>query len=301
LDDDSMRWHYEMRMRQQAEARRAAWLHADPAQRATHMREAELRAIEEQEREGVRRMAVGERASMTSADIVIHQRIEFRNGSAVVEDVNVPALVCVAQLMLEQPLLKVGVCASPSDGLVLGSERAENVCKWLMEQGGVSVSRLRVGSTRREALENDEAATAVDDSPTMTADDDASWHLRFHVIPEIKIWDKIHFECDSTGLKQASLPTLDAVARVCKERGVGRLTIEGHCCIESEEQTDAANLDELSTGRAAAVRRYLTDEAGVSLGARMPSVVGHSTRRPCAPCDSKANRSRNRRVEFLVW
>ena len=36
---------------------------------------------------------------------MIHQRIEFKEGSAVVEDTNVPALICVADIMLQQPLV----------------------------------------------------------------------------------------------------------------------------------------------------------------------------------------------------
>ena len=39
---------------------------------------------------------------------VIKQRVEFYAGSAVVEDHNIPALICVADLMLENPQIKVG-------------------------------------------------------------------------------------------------------------------------------------------------------------------------------------------------
>lgn len=259
------------------------------------MRTAEMAAMEEQEREAARRRAAGEYATLVHVEVVIKQRIEFADGSAIVDEVNVPAMICVAQLMLEKPLCKVGVCP-PSDGLTLSAERAENVCRWLVEQGGVSVSRLRVGSSSERLVDNGSPTSIV-----KRATCEEAWHIRFHVIPEVKIWDKIQFDTDSSELKPVSLPTLDAVGCVLKRHcDIAQLTIEGHCCIEGEEQTDAPNLQGLSADRAAAVQRYLVDQAGVP-AERVPNIVGYSTARPCAPCDTQQNRARNRRVEFLVW
>lgn len=308
-----MRWHYEQRLKREAEERRERWERCSSgSERAEVMRAAEVAALEEQEREGKRRMAAGERASLTEVDVVIHQRVEFSGGSTIVDDTNVPAMVCVAMVMLEKPLLKVGI--QTPDGLTLSAERAENVCRWLVEQGGVSVSRLRVGSSEREigsladgmpasAGERLERARALAREEASQADE-APWHIRFHVIPEIKIWDKIQFDTDSSELKQTSLPTLDCVSSVLSRHpDIRQLTIEGHCCVEGEEQPQQVEagpgLQDLSANRAAAVKRYLV-EAGVPKE-RLPNVVGYSTQRPCAPCDTAQNRARNRRVEFLVW
>jgi len=140
------------------------------------MRAADETERQRREEELERRREAGTRAVLEVVDVFIHQKVTFtvrtasertgptpwapvrlpgplnppcrpsptprhQAGSTVVEDVNVPALICVADLMLTSPAIKVGVEAAR--GIELAAERAESIVQWLVDQGGVSVSRLR--------------------------------------------------------------------------------------------------------------------------------------------------------------
>ena len=108
------------------------------------------------------------------------------------EDPNIPALICVADLMLENPKIKVGVEAAP--GIELGAERAEAIVGWLVSQGGVSVSRLRTAggacggaSSAGSSASSSSASSSAgggggsgDGLPTGTSG--GTWHIRFNVI-----------------------------------------------------------------------------------------------------------------------
>ena len=133
---------------------------------------------------------------------------------------------------------QVGVESAP--GIELAAERAEAIIGWLIEHGGVSVSRLRMGGggsgggggggTRGggggSSGSGHEGATGSS----------GSWHIRFNVIAEIKISDKLEFDGGSDCLRDESQKTLRAVAEVLKaRRDVGRLTIEGHTCSDGPE------------------------------------------------------------------
>ena len=72
---------------------------------------------------------------------------------------------------------------------------------WLVQQGGVSVSRLRVT----------EAAHA----PPPERADAAPWHVRFHVIQEVTISDQLQFSGGSSTLDPQSIPIVEAVGKVC--------------------------------------------------------------------------------------
>ena len=120
-----------------------------------------------------------------------------------------------------------------------------------------------------------------------------AWHVRFHVIAEIKISDRLEFDGGSERLRDESQETLRAVAKVLRSRkDIPRLTIEGHTCSDGPEQWNMT----LSRERADTVRNFLLDECGVSRECLL--TTGHGPTKPCT--DAYVNRHRNRRVEFLV-
>lgn len=213
------------------------------------------------------------------------------HAQAVVEEINVPALICVADLMLENPQIKVGVESAP--GIELASERAEAIVGWLVDQGGVSVSRLRTtsGSAGNGSAGIGSAGSANRRESGGQAG--GCWHIRFNVLAEIKISDKLEFDGGNSALREASKETLRAVGKVLMtRRDVGRLTIEGHTCSDGPEHWNI----QLSRERAQAVRDFLVDDCGV--GRDRLDLVGHGPKKPLT--ESYSTRRQNRRVEFLV-
>ncbi len=103
----------------------------------------------------------------------------------------------------------------------------------------------------------------------------------------------IQFARASAELDRRSLPTLRRLAQAALACPDVSIEIEGH--------TDAEGIDErnqpLSERRAQAVVDYLA-ERGVPVE-RMKA-VGYGASRPVAPNDTRANMSRNRRIEFTV-
>ena len=120
-----------------------------------------------------------------------------------------------------------------------------------------------------------------------------SWHIRFHVVAEIKISDRLEFDGGSDGLRDDSKETLRAVAKIYNaRRDLPRLTIEGHTCSDGPEQWNMV----LSNERARSVEKFLLDECRVDPD-RLKT-VGHGPKKPLV--DKYVERRRNRRVEFLV-
>ena len=196
--------------------------------------------------------------------------------------------------MLENPKIKVGVQTAP--GIELAAERAESICEWLVMQGGVSISRLRTTGSASSSSSSGSGAA----SPSSVVGDGGgagtgggTWHVRFHVIAEIKISDRLEFDGGSDALRAESKETLKAVGKVLmSRRDVGRLTIEGHTCSDGPEQWNMV----LSRERAECVEKFLLNECGVSRD-RL-TTVGYGPTRPVV--ESHMERRRNRRVEFLV-
>ncbi len=222
--------------------------------------------------------------------------MHFARGSVVVEDHNIPALICVADLMLENPQIKVGVEAQK--GIELAAERAEAIVGWLVSQGGVSVSRLRTiggGGHGGGGSEGGASSTSAEATGGAAVADGASggaWHVRFNVIAEIKISDQLQFDGGSDALRDESKETLRQVAHVLQSRpDVKRLTVEGHTCSDGPLPYN----EQLSRERAATVRAFLKDECGVA-EARL-TTVGHGPNKPITT--QYTQRRTNRRVEFL--
>mmetsp|Transcript_32941 Transcript_32941/g.65515 ORF Transcript_32941/g.65515 Transcript_32941/m.65515 type:complete len:542 (-) Transcript_32941:281-1906(-) len=187
------------RMKVRLEATRAAPEEDAEKTRHEQMAAAEATARGDHERELAKRKAQGKKAVLEEVDIVIHQKVEFRAGCAVVEDANIPALICVADIMLGNPKIKVGVEAAP--GIELAADRAEAIVGWLVEQGGVSVSRLRTTGAAGSGGGGGSGAEATGSAV-------GTWHVRFNVISEIKISDQLQFDGGMEALHDTSKDTV---------------------------------------------------------------------------------------------
>ena len=119
-----------------------AFDHSGEHRRAA-MHEAETKEAARVEARAASELREGVLAVVQTHDVVIRQRLVFEAGKAIVDDANVAALICVADLMLVHPAMKVGVQAHEGPGVTLAVARARAAIAWLVEQGGVSVSRLR--------------------------------------------------------------------------------------------------------------------------------------------------------------
>ncbi len=105
-----------------------------------------------------------EKIQVTKVDVVIKQSLTFEKGKVVVEDMAIPALIAVAQVMKDHNECKVNVRGrpDPNDGddsefrVRISRERAKAVCDWLVSQGGVAISRLRTTTA-------DDSSEASDD------------------------------------------------------------------------------------------------------------------------------------------
>jgi hypothetical protein len=84
--------------------------------------------------------------------------------------------------------------------VTLGGCTGQATLDWLVQQGGVSVSRLRV--------------TDVDHAPAAAGGSAAPWHVRFHVIQEVTISDQLQFAGGSSVLEADSIPVVEAVGKV---------------------------------------------------------------------------------------
>ena len=123
--------------------------------------------------EAVRRAS--DKIEVTHVDVVITQTLTFEKGQVVLQEMCIPALVAVAEVMKTKPTLKVNVRARGDDTdadntdfqVRLRKDRGQAVCDWLVGQGGVSLSRLR--TTEIGAGEGAAASHAE-------SDEDGDWH-----------------------------------------------------------------------------------------------------------------------------
>ncbi len=111
---------------------------------------------------------------------------------------------------------------------------------------------------------------------------------------ELKLGDKILFETDSAKILGQSSALLEEVAEVLqKNPNLDQIEIQGHT-----DNTGGRELNQrLSEARANSVREWLV-KAGISAG-RL-SAKGYGQDKPLAPNVTEANRSRNRRVQFII-
>jgi len=111
----------------------------------------------------------------------------------------------------------------------------------------------------------------------------------------IDVLEKIYFKTDSAELEEESHRLLDQVALLLRlNPQLKRVEIQGHTDDSGSEEYN----QKLSERRAASVRRYLVEEAGISSD-RLTS-EGYGASEPKVSNDSKENRAKNRRVEFVI-
>lgn len=103
----------------------------------------------------------------------------------------------------------------------------------------------------------------------------------------------IQFESGKDVIKKQSFSILNDVVKILKENPDYRLAISGH----TDNTGDAAKNMELSKARAAAVKKYLTDN-GIDF--KRLSSEGYGDTKPVADNNTAAGRAKNRRVEFTV-
>jgi outer membrane protein OmpA-like peptidoglycan-associated protein len=111
---------------------------------------------------------------------------------------------------------------------------------------------------------------------------------------EIKLSDKILFETDSHKILGQSSALLEEIAEVMqKNPNIEQVEIQGH----TDNTGGRDHNQKLSDARANSVKDWLV-KAGVS-GSRLVS-KGYGQDRPLAPNVTEANRTKNRRVQFII-
>jgi len=111
---------------------------------------------------------------------------------------------------------------------------------------------------------------------------------------EIKLSDKILFETDSAKILGQSSALLEEIAEVmAKNPNLALVEIQGH----TDNTGSRERNQRLSDERANAVRNWLV-KAGVA-GSRLQA-KGYGQDRPVAPNVTEGNRSKNRRVQFII-
>ena len=131
------------------------------------------------------------------------------------------------------------------------------------------------------------AAAAIETSGDFSSDECAG---RFEIISRT---GAVYFASGSAVLDEESRPLLDSVVAIVERCPGLAILVAGH--------TDSVGPDELNQSLSEARARAVTDflqNRGVP-SARLQS-IGYGEQRPVAPNDSGWNRSRNRRIEFLV-
>jgi outer membrane protein OmpA-like peptidoglycan-associated protein len=111
---------------------------------------------------------------------------------------------------------------------------------------------------------------------------------------EIKLTRQIHFETDSAKIMGDSNSLMEEISDIMQRNpGIKKVEIQGHT---DNTGTREHNL-QLSDARANSVKKWLV-EAGVDGNRLVPK--GYGQDRPLAPNVTAANRTRNRRVQFII-
>jgi OOP family OmpA-OmpF porin len=100
------------------------------------------------------------------------------------------------------------------------------------------------------------------------------------------------FAFDSAVIKKDFYPVLDETKTIFDKYPTMKVQVEGHADSTGPEGYN----QNLSERRAKAVVKYLVDSVGIE--ASRLKAVGHGEMKPAYPNDTKANRAKNRRVEF---
>jgi outer membrane protein OmpA-like peptidoglycan-associated protein len=110
----------------------------------------------------------------------------------------------------------------------------------------------------------------------------------------IAILEKVYFDVNKATIQARSYKLLDQVASVLKaHQELLKIRIEGHTDSDGADEMNLA----LSERRCEAVLQYLVDK-GVEAERLAPK--GYGETKPIAPNTTKANKEKNRRVEFII-
>lgn len=112
----------------------------------------------------------------------------------------------------------------------------------------------------------------------------------------IRVKDNVMFSGGRSRLVPKGFPILDDLAKLFEEFPCD-MVIQGHT---DDRPVRGRRFDsnwELSASRAIAVMRYMVENGG--LDPKRLGTAGYADQRPLVPNDSRENRSKNRRVEFL--
>lgn len=111
---------------------------------------------------------------------------------------------------------------------------------------------------------------------------------------QVRVFEKIFFELDSTEIKTESFGILDEVVELLLNHPeITLMSIEGH----TDDQGDAQYNVDLSFGRAEAVVHYCTAQG---IERERLQARGHGENNPILTGESEASRAANRRVEFHI-
>ncbi len=112
----------------------------------------------------------------------------------------------------------------------------------------------------------------------------------------LEIKDAILFAPGTASLSREGLPVLNRIAELLKDSDY-YVSIEGHTDNVPIHTLRYPSNWELSTGRAAAVLRYL---AARGVPAERMRAIGYADTRPIAPNDTPESRAKNRRVTLVL-
>jgi chemotaxis protein MotB len=143
---------------------------------------------------------------------------------------------------------------------------------------------LRISETAGEMIEQ------------MGLTDDVSVGMRKEGLV-ITLSGSLLFESGKSDLRSESAEVLSRLANLL-EPTQGQIRIEGHSDNIPIATAAIPSNWELSSYRAAAVLRYLTETVG--LPAERFESAGYAEHRPLVPNDTRENRARNRRVEIIL-
>lgn len=142
-------------------------------------------------------------------------------------------------------------------------------------------------------FEAPKAAPAPEPEPPVVAEAPKPARVKL-TADHIEINEKIQFEYDSAEIKEVSHSLLDEIVDImAKHPEVEQVDIVGHTSSEGSKKHN----DKLSTDRAAAVLKYLTDH-GIDAGRLVSHGKGPSE--PIADNDTEEGKQANRRVEFKI-
>ena len=112
----------------------------------------------------------------------------------------------------------------------------------------------------------------------------------------IRVKGQLFFDAGLADLLERSYPVLNEIGAILLAYPYD-ISIEGHTDDQPIHTERFPSNWELSTGRAIAVMRYLTEQRGVP--ATRMGVAGYADMHPVVPNDSPEHRAANRRVEFV--